>query len=670
MRIASLILPVSISFSLVLNTTAAFAIETTKLNQAPAAIDPTKVFQSQAIEIVLFDKDTKESSRPVRVRDADTKKIAQVRVNKLEPKSFFLTGFFIIQFFRGDDTPRTLEFLSPSGIPYFVHSMQVKGAQRIILFTTADQLAKFSSQQAGAQKVAAKATTSATQAQVVKQVREQTRQQEKTQIVMEEDQAKDRASLLEKFAKLPAAEKKKRAEQAAAIAKQGDELYEQQKYLDASKKYVEASIVNPDQDAYYYKYGVSLYKADDYNKSLAVLSLSDAPEGSKLERDYYVALNHLKLKDYDKAHKKMVEIRDEDDADLSPVASYFAGTIEMQQQKFPEARKSMEIVLDKSNDPGLDKTAEASLEQIDKLETFFMKQKEKFRISFFGGLVYDENVLNVATNNVATDVKAYRLNYGASILGFWFIKEDSDLGTQISVSDYYSLDSNFKANAALQTADPLEFGLTVPYNKQFANTSWNLEPFFRSIYMSPTGGTRKELIQSVGASSTLAGLAKKDLYLSGKLDYSSDTSKVDVSSTSDDQTGTKIGLTLTPTLILDLKGENTFSGEVSYLMNQSKGENYRYKRTGMAITYGFPGYAASSASARLDYSSQNYADASTPRTDTTLAFTLSANKDIKKFLNLNLSAQYNSATSPVDTYKYNKFVVTSLLTYTTSIFGK
>lgn len=651
------------------------------------AID-TKISQSQVIVVHLHDAKATGASQTVRVRDVDSNKIAQITLSPNKANAKIWSGFFVISFFKGDTASRTLEFYGLGKNPYYTYISSGDTTQKIHLFDNTDAMSSFISRDVEAKskeaaKVAAAAPADKKKAEVYsqekvaqlqKQVREQVRVQEQVQVSLEEQQAKKRMELLEQQQKLSQAEKKKKQDQAAALVKKADAEYTKQNYTAAEKIYSEAIELDPENETYFYRYGVSLYKTENYNKSLATLNMAEVDEDKLLERDYYLALNQLKLKDYDKALKGLGEIRDENDPNLSPTASFFAGTIEYQQQKFPEARKSMEYTLDNSKDPQMDKAAEEMLEQIDRMENFLASKKERFRFTFFMGPVYDQNILNVASNNVATDVQAIRANYGATALGYIYKGLNSDLAAQLAVSDYYSMNTSFQPDAALQTADPLELAVTLPYHLEIPTKarSYNLEvvPSYRSIYMSPTGGTRAEILHSTGITTTVASPVQRDLYLSGKLEYSMDTSLTTAATEDDDQNATKYGLTVTPTKLLDMKGERSISTDISYIMNQAKGKNLRYQRMGLGVSYSYPTFWKSTGTLRGDYANQSYSEAATARTDSTIALTYSLNKDLTKSWNMATTAQYTLANSEVELYKYNKLMLSALFTYTTSILGK
>ncbi|WP_374033547.1 tetratricopeptide repeat protein [Bdellovibrio bacteriovorus] len=656
---------------------AALGLAGTLIVNSAYALD-ARISQTQSLEIELQDSEGGADARPLRVRDSESGKMAQVMLNRRGGAAGPLTGFFIIQFFIGDNRPRVLEFSAPGKPPYYAYAIPGETVQRIVLFKSADELAKFVAANEKKQVVKPVAAAQVMSPQNIrkleKQDREQKRIQEKTQLMLEEEQARQRAALLEQQAAMTAAEKKRKKDEATTLVKEADKFYAQKNYDEAEKKYAAAVDLDPESDSYYYRYGVTLYKVGNYNKSLATLSMADVPMEMSLEKDYYVALNHLKLKDYDKARKKLIEIRSENDPALSPTASFFAGNIEMQQQKFPEARTSMEYVLDNSQDPQMDRAAEDLLAQIDKMQAFYESKKEKYRFTGFIGAIYDGNVLNVAENNVSTDVKAYRLNFGASALAIWKRTPTSDFGTQIGVSDYYSTDTSFKDNATLQTADPLQFDLSLPFHKEFEyakrSLNWELVPTYKSIFMSPTGGTRKEAISSLGVNTTLSAPIQSDVLMAGRLDVSHERSLLATSVGDDDQTALRYGFTLLPTWILDLKGEKSLTLDASYLINQAEGRNYRYKRAALGLTYAFPAWWKFNGSLRGEYSSQNYDEATSPRIDTNPIVTAAFNKDLKRNVNMLLSLQYNVGDSDEDSYDYNKFVVTSLFTFTHSILGK
>jgi TolA-binding protein len=649
--------------------------------------------RSMTLVVVLHDKRTFQDGPVVRVKEVETGKVAQITLRKAAKIPDAWANFFLIHFSAGDSSSKTIEFYTLKNIKYLTYFRSDKKVQRVDLFRDDETMNKFIAQEE--QKAAMKAakriqgkksvtvsltseapktrTSKKSAEEEAEELRQKTLQQEQARLSLEEQQAKARLAQLEQQRLLSAAQKEQNEKKSRVLVAEGDAAYAKEDYATSTKKYAESLQLTPDNDAIYYKYGISLYKTDDYIQSLATLSLADVSDTTALEKDYYVALNYFKLKDNDKALAQFKELREENDPSFSPTASYFAGNIEYQQQKFDDARKSMEYTIDNSNDPALANSAESFLDQIDRAESYYNSKKEKYRATFFGGLTYDTNVLNIAANNISTDVKAVRLNAGASLLGIWHRDMKSDFGTEVSVSDYYSMNSGFQGDATLQTADPLEAAILLPYHREItlgkSPASLEVVPLYRSIYMSPTGGSREQVISSLGLNSTLAFALSQEWYFSSRVDISMDKSYLS-SAADDDQSGNKFGLILSPTKILDLRGQRTLSGDLSYYTNQAEGKNNKYNRIGLGFTYGFPSLWASQGTVRIGYDSQNYPEASVTRTDKVTSVMLASSKDLNSNLNFVGSFVYNNSSSEVTAYNYDKYIVMGLFTYRMSYLEK
>ena len=641
--------------------------------------------ETRALLIEMHGSEASPPETSVLVRDPVSQKTASIELHNLDSDPSLTQGFFSIRFFPGQQAASDLEVLDSHRNALFPLKSVQGFETKYVVFHTAAELEKYvaaqtkSEQEALLKKIKDSKNTVVDQKEKIKaaeqQVRAQEKLQEQAQMSIEQAQVQARIKQLEAEQKLSAEAKAAKKAKASQIAIQAKKKYSEQKYKEAASLFQKAAELDPESEDSYYNYGVSLYKIEEYNQSLAVLSVADAPEGHQLEKDYYLALNHLKLKSYETALKELREVREEQDPELSPMASYFAGTIEMQQQKFPQARKSMEYILDNSKDKNLDRSAEQALEQIDRLEAFYNSKRERYRFNLFGGLTYDGNVVNEATNSSATDNAGYRFNYGVNGTAFVRRTMESDLGIYAGISDYYSESTNFAPSPALQVADPQEIDFKIPYHSTWISGAqgehsyvWDFAPMFRTITMSPSvGASRKEVIQSYGFSSTFATPYGKSFYLSARLDYTADQFYLPITSPADDETDNNYGLTLIPTWLMGLKGDKSLSTEVGYWINQSNGSNYQYQKTALAASYGFP-WGRFSNNARIDYSNSYYPLASTSRRDDITTATLSTLRPlVKDKLNLSLSLQYVNANSSLTIYQYSKFVFTSLLTWTSSI---
>lgn len=627
----------------------------------------------KALELELYDSSSVEQIRSLRVVDKNTGKVAQVMVQKTEREGQPWAGVFIFQFVSGKALATTLEFSEKNGKPFFIYNISGKNVQRVVLFKSKEEMLKFRQQyqNRSAQNSKGKVPSKLALRTLQKTERENKRQQEQKQNELEQEQAIGRAKLLEQQATMTLVEKSQKKALARSLVDEADALYKNQDYSRAVEKYAQAVNEDPEEESYFYRYGVTLYKVEDYNKSLAILSIAEVDSSMAMEKDYYIALNHLKLQNYDKAKKEFLEIRSLNDSNLSPMSSYFAGNIELQQLKFSEARTSMEYILDNSQDPALDRSAEDLLERIDRLQLYHESKKEKYRFAGFVGAIYDGNVLNVSTNNASTDVQAIRLNYGVSALAILRRTPTSDLGAHIGVSDYYSTNTQLQGEATLQTADPLQFDVTLPFHKEIELSGrtwmWDINPLYRSVFMSPTGGTRSEVIRTLGVNTTVAAPFRENALMAVRFEGAQEENLLSTSVGDDDQSSTRYGVMLMPTWLLDSSGSRFVSADLGYLVNNAKGNNFYFARTSLGLTYGFRYKWGTSVSLRGEYSMQDYERSLTPRKDSNPILTAAINKNISRNLNWAMSVQYNVGESDQEAYRYNKFVVMSMLSFNHSI---
>lgn len=608
----------------------------------------------------------------LRLRESGSGAQASVNLTPSAADSALFQGLFFVQFPLGDRSEKVLEFTD--GRKTLLAVQKIDGRlQSVRLVETEEEWRRLSAAGSApaAPQTAAVEPSPQEIARLEEQARAQARREEQNRLDLERREAMKREEALKQQAALSAAQKKKRQEEAARFGDQGMEAYRAGEFGKAAKLFAKAIELDPENDTFYHQAGVTLYKTEDYNASLAMFSLAEGDQEHQLERSYYIALNQMKLKEYDKALKELKDIRDENDPALSPIASFFAGNIEFQTQNYGDARKSFDYVLDQSKDPQLDAQAEQMLEQVDRAESFMASSKERFRFSATVGGIYDSNVLNISQQNLATDAAAYRVNYGATLGANLWRSYPSELGAQLGVNDYYSVDKKFKGDATLQAADALEWSLSLPYKTQVDSSARSylidITPAAKSLYMAPTGGTRKSIATSTVVNANVT-TALSNLWMTrGGIEWGADNFTLDVASPDDEQTGTHYALSGSLTRLLDLRGATSLTGDLSYMVNASKGVNNRYKKTTLAATYGFPVFKETLGALRVDYATQDYNEAMVKRSDKITNATLSASTALNKKWSLTVSALTSNSTSDVETYKYDKYMVSALLTYTLSI---
>jgi len=121
---------------------------------------------------------------------------------------------------------------------------------------------------------------------------------------------------------------------------------------------------------------------------------------------------------------------------------------------------------------------------------------------------------------------------------------------------------------------------------------------------------------------------------------------------------------------MDPKATRSWSGDLSYAINEAEGINSSFNKIILGAIYSFPGHFNTSANFKLEYIDLDYTTSTTNRKDTSLSATLSAAKTLTKNLSLAASAQYLTNNSSVDINEYNKSVVSLLLIYGGSVSRK
>jgi hypothetical protein len=212
--------------------------------------------------------------------------------------------------------------------------------------------------------------------------------------------------------------------------------------------------------------------------------------------------------------------------------------------------------------------------------------------------------------------------------------------------------------------------LSLPYKTQVVaggtNYAVNVVPTYSSLTMSAENNQRKPIIQSLTLASDLSYQRNASWISAYKLEMNQDNSFL-TSLDDDDQTSLRGTLGTTQTKLLDSKAQRTLAGDLNLALNKAKGKNNSYQKAILGCTYSAPYKFESQASLRAEITSVTYPDSSTSRQDTSYSLSAGASKNLKKNLSLALSIQYVNNASNVDANKYDKFVLTTLLTYSGSL---
>ncbi len=483
-----------------------------------------------------------------------------------------------------------------------------------------------------------------------------------------------REKLKKEFESLTAGKKTQHQAEAVKLAQQGEAAYRAEKYSESVNLFRKSVERDPFKDRIYYKYGVALYKTDDFVKSLAALSVAEGDIENKAEYYYYIGLNNMKLRDFEKSYDSFRIARDENDQSISPMAAFLAGNIAFQSQKYDNAKEDFQFCLDNSKDVAMDKQAEAMLEQIDQAEAFLALQKQVFRYSVFLGYSYDQNILNISQQGAATETAGYRWSYG--LTGYYKIRQTTktELGLQASYTDTYSVDKSGQSSTVLQAADPLLFNVGLPYRRAFEafdkQMMWSISPSLTTVTMNAEGTGRKQILESRTLDTDLMYQVNPKVISAYRLQYNSDTSSLSTTGSDNDQGGIRVTLGTNQSYLLDSAGSQRLAGDFSIIRNTAKGRNNVYDKNAISGTYSFPMPAAISGSFKAEFMTSAYKLNANDRTDSVWTFTVNGSRTFYDAWTANFNTQFMNSKSSLDSNKYDKYVFAFTLTYAGSVSKK
>jgi hypothetical protein len=471
--------------------------------------------------------------------------------------------------------------------------------------------------------------------------------------------------------KLNPADLEKNNSASLEIVTTGDKLYREEQYSGAFEKYNNAIELNPAQQVFYFKAAVCLYKIGDYNQSLAFLSIAEGGSQNSTEHKYYVALNKMKIGELDESVEEFSDVQSDNNPEISPTAAFLAGSILYKKNKLPAAKSNFEYVLDHSKNPEMDKEAEKKIEEILRIQNYIDSPKDFFRYNLNAGVNYDGNVLNSASNNIATQVAAYRTLYSANTWAGYSPTADSEIGLGLNYSDYYSVDTSFKANQTLQTADPLVVGVSLPY-KHLLTTgqtdhSYELIPFYTTITMAAETSIRTEALETIGLMFNYSKPTTAILKSIYKLTFEQDNSFLSSSTGDDNKNAFRTTLATTQITNIEDQVNTSFIADFAYTANAAIGKYNSYNKGWLGLAYTWPMIGKYFGVTRVDIANLSYPDSAssaTLRNDKTVALSFGMSANLNQKWSFNSLIQYANNTSTVSMYTYDKFVITGMLTYT------
>lgn len=632
--------------------------------------------------------DTQESSAII-IRDSLTGRVVKVEVMESGPNTAYFVGVYQIAFTTGDKIEITPEiYVAPLSLiksdqalnningliregtllrkPYFLRTE--KGIQTISVFDSRAQAVEayqsFLKTGMGrplidpavfdAQRLAQKTRDELARAAEAARAEENRKSLEAEEKKRQEERIRQQAAL-------NAAEKARRRQQAQALAEEGMRLYQKEDYAAAEEKFNKSTELDPENDSYNFPYGVTLYRNEKYNAAIVRLRLAQGEKVNINERDYFIALSHMRLKEYDQASNLFSELRKREDKVLSPSAAFFSGVIDFQQENYDSAKINFEYVLDNSVDAAMDQQAESYIEQIANIKQFEEMRKKKFILSANLGLMYDSNILSVSAANAPTDLAGLRWSYSGSLEYRPVFSEKNEFSAILTLADMYSMDSAFKAKTEFQNTDPLVLNLSLPYKRKgiyFGKPAQlGLTPAYETIQMNADGeGPRENIVNSTVLKGDATLVMTEDHYANYALELRSDNSMIEDAG-DDDVSASKITLSTSQTVFQDKRKTTAIIGEGALSLNTALGDNQSYNRLDLAGSYLMPAFGESNFITRLGLGYATYPKHLVGRTDTNYNLSLVLMKQVSESFGATLTGSYTKNNSTLETSVYDKYMI-------------
>ena len=486
---------------------------------------------------------------------------------------------------------------------------------------------------------------------------------ESLRTAMEAEERRKQDELKKQSAAMGEAEKATHRKEALALANEAMALYQKENYKGAETKFDQAIALDPENTSYYFQYGVTLYRLEKYNSAIVKLRLAKGPGVNPNERDYYIGLSHMKLKEYEKSYKVFTEIKGRNDKALSGSSAFFAGVIDFQKENYDKSKSHFEYVLDNSTDPKMDQQAESYIEQIANIKQFEEMRKKKIILSANLGLMYDSNILSIPSANASTGLGGYRWAYGVSGEYRPIFSEKNEFSGILSVSDMYSMDNSFIAKKEFQNNDPQIWDLSFPYKWKGVTlgkpAQLGITPAYETIIMDINGtGNRTSIVNSTILKGDGTFVMNEDVFANYAVEVRHDDSQLTATS-AENQTANKITLSTSQTHFQDKKKTRATIVDAALADNMALGSNQTYQRIDLAGSYLMPGVWETAFVSRLSAAYAVYPDHDSKRKDQNYGLTLVLQKQLNEDFAANLTGSYSISQSNVSTYQYDKYMIMS-----------
>lgn len=656
-------------------------------------LEPSKPIAIDYSQKAWNKNSTKIDRGSVLVRDALTNKIVLIQMTETSEDSSLFTGNFLFSLIENNEIAPELylppilnnnsaEALTKNSAlikngslarkPMF-YRRDNKGLQMITIFDSKEQALEaynfFRKSLAGVpivssslldqQAKAAELQEAARREAMLKAQMQEKLKQQATEAARAEQLKQEEKLLTE-------AELARRKAEAQRLAQEGSAFYDQEKWQQAVDKFKASTELDPSNSALYFKYGVSLYRLEQYQKSLAVLDLAKGANVNRVEKSFFEGLNYLKLNNFDAANKNFLEVKEANDPNLSASAAFFAGVVFFQEENFDKAKPLFEYTIDNSKDSALDAQAESYIDQIANAQAFIAERKKKWILTGNIGTTYDSNILQVATSDSSsanqTGLEAIRMLYGVGAEYRFVYSLKHEFSALLNYSNMYSMNKSLASEVSFSATDPNTISLTLPYKYK---TQYNgkavqlgLNTGYDIVNLDENRDSRQEMIStSVYMKPDITLIMSNDWFANYSLEYRKDDSRSTSSTLDADADANKTTIATAHTLFQDEKKTKAYVIDGGLVQNSSIGKDVRFTRLDFGLTYLMPVFDSYSWTNKGSLGIVDYAASTKGRKDNVLTVTSGLSRSINERWSMNGSFVFTNNFSNVSANEFSKWAL-------------
>lgn len=495
----------------------------------------------------------------------------------------------------------------------------------------------------------------------------------RTQVLRQEQlERQERIERLSSFRFLPPETQRAQREEAKRWGAQGLKAYRDGQIAEAALHFEKSRSLDPTLGEYDFQYGAALYRLGQYVRALAILKMVESDKVPRDELLFYLGLSHYHLHDLVKAQEAFQNLLELERSQLTAPSSFYLGLIHLRLKETDKARAQFHRVIEVSQEASLKTRAQEYLAYTQRLEAYQEKKTKRWSLAGALGAIYDSNVLltsdSLRDQGLATDSEALRSLIQVQAEWRAHQAEKSQWGAQFSVLNLHSRKLNFESSAELERTDPTILKITAPYSLQGKwggrTTQWQIAPGYEHILMNLDGAGTKAILQSPLLNLSTTVVMGDNWLSSYHLKLRHDDSGVEAASPADNTDAFKVELKYSNVYYTQKDRGQFLMPEVGYVYNAAEGDAQVYYRIDLSLAYIFPWIWGAHWNLQTSYYLATYpngvsegAGSFSARSEQNTALGLGFNKPLGKHWSWMVHSSYIKNAASVDDYSYSKFNV-------------